>query len=117
MGAGSVSLKSGLAIHVYLANASMKNKAIYNSDGDFLFGKPAFIENNMSSSHIFFLIFASSVLVPQQGTLDIQTELGWLEVSPGEIAIIPRGVVFRVDLNGPSRGYILEVYSGHFKVS
>lgn len=76
---------------MYLANSSMKNKAIYNSDGDFLF-------------------------VPQQGTLDIQTELGWLEVNPGEIAIIPRGVVFKVNLDGPSRGYILEVYSGHFKI-
>ena len=55
--------------------------------------------------------------MPQQGRLDIQTEAGFLEVFPGEICVIPRGYVYRVALpDGPSRGYILEVYNGHFKL-
>ena len=64
---------------------------MYNSDGDFL-------------------------IVPQQGTLDIQTELGFLSVEPCEIVVIPRGVVFSVSLKGESRGYILETYDRHFEV-
>lgn len=91
MGSGSVSAKSGLGIHIYAANKSMENKSFYNSDGDLL-------------------------IVPQQGTLDIQTECGFLEVIPGEIVVIPRGIQFSVRLDGPSRGYILEVFSGHFKI-
>lgn len=92
MGAGSISLKTGLAIHMYLANKDMENKSFYNSDGELL-------------------------IVPQQGRLDIQTELGFLEVFPGEIAVIPRGINFAVRLpDGPSRGYLLEVYSGRFKL-
>jgi len=68
-GAGLPATRSGLAIHIYTANISMKKKCMYNSDGDFL-------------------------IVPQQGTLDIQTELGFLSVEPCEIVVIPRGVVF-----------------------
>lgn len=64
---------------------------MYNSDGDFL-------------------------IVPQQGALDIQTELGFLSVEPCEIVVIPRGVVFSVSLKGESRGYILETYDRHFEV-
>ena len=40
-GAGDARTRSGVAIHVYLCNASMKDKAFYNSDGDFLIGEPA----------------------------------------------------------------------------
>jgi homogentisate 1,2-dioxygenase len=77
--------KEGLAVHVYLANTSMEREAFVNNDGDFL-------------------------IVPQQGRLDIQTELGHLMVSPGEIVIIQRGLRFKVKLpDGPSRGYIQEV--------
>jgi homogentisate 1,2-dioxygenase len=91
-GAGDPSLKSGIAIHIYSANQSMQDKAFYNSDGDFL-------------------------IVPQEGRLDIRTEFGMLEVFPGEICVIQRGMLFQVSLpDGPSRGYILEVYNDHFKL-
>jgi len=89
-GAGSPSMKTGLAIHHYVCNDSMKNKAMYNSDGEML-------------------------IVPQVGRLDIQTELGYLEVEVGEIIVIPRGIYFSVTLtDGPSRGYICEIYECQF---
>jgi len=84
-GAGSAEAKSGLAIHVWRANAPMERAAFYNADGEML-------------------------LVPQEGALELQTEFGWLAVAPGEIAVVPRGVRFRVGLAGPSRGYVLEVF-------
>lgn len=88
---GSIT-KHGIAIHMYTANTSMKEAAIQNSDGDLL-------------------------IVPQQGTLVIQTEFGFLQVSSLEICVIPRGIKFSVSLpDGPSRGYILEVYDGHFEL-
>lgn len=72
-GTGSPMEKTGLAIHMYLANTSMDKKAFINNDGDML-------------------------IVPQQGRLDIQTELGHLMVAPGEICVIQRGLRFKVNL-------------------
>eukprot|EP01123_Difflugia_compressa_P010061 TRINITY_DN3565_c2_g1_i1.p1 TRINITY_DN3565_c2_g1~~TRINITY_DN3565_c2_g1_i1.p1 ORF type:complete len:304 (+),score=3.49 TRINITY_DN3565_c2_g1_i1:40-912(+) len=55
------------------------------------------------------------LIVPQMGRLDIRTELGQLEVFPGEITVIPRGIVFQVSLpDGPSRGYICEIFESQF---
>jgi len=89
-GAGNPITKVGYAIHVYACNQSMDdNKAFVNSDGDFLF-------------------------VPQQGSLRIRTEFGFLLVPPGEIAVIQRGITFSVQVEGCSRGYICEVYEDHF---
>lgn len=89
-GAGSPEMKSGLQILYYLCNKDMVDKAFYNCDGEYL-------------------------IVPQQGTLDIQTELGCLEVFPGEIVVIPRGIVFSVRLpDGASRGYICELFESSF---
>lgn len=88
-GAGDPSSRTGLAIHVYVANTSMENAAFYNADGDFL-------------------------IVPQLGTLDIKTEFGRMIVEPNEICVIQQGIKFSVALNGPSRGYILEVFGSHF---
>jgi homogentisate 1,2-dioxygenase len=49
------------------------------------------------------------------GGLLLTTEFGLLEASPGEIAVIPRGVRFSVSLlDGNARGYVLEVFQGHF---
>mmetsp|Transcript_28113 Transcript_28113/g.45585 ORF Transcript_28113/g.45585 Transcript_28113/m.45585 type:complete len:467 (-) Transcript_28113:204-1604(-) len=91
-GTGDPALKNGLAIHMYLANKDMEDKCLYSSDGDFL-------------------------IVPQLGTLLIQTEFGWMSVAPGEMCVIQRGMRFAVKLpDGPSRGYILEVYNSHFKL-
>uniref|UniRef100_A0A1I8GF28 Homogentisate 1,2-dioxygenase n=1 Tax=Macrostomum lignano TaxID=282301 RepID=A0A1I8GF28_9PLAT len=88
-GAGDPKTRYGAAIHVYACNASMKDRAMYNSDGDFL-------------------------LVPQQGELLITTEMGKLQVRPREICVIQQGIRFSVEVTGPSRGYILEVWGNHF---
>lgn len=88
-GSGDPRTKLGLAIHIYSCNSSMENRAISNSDGDFL-------------------------IVPQMGELLITTEFGKLTVKPNEIVIIQQGMRFRIDVNEPSRGYILEVYGRHF---
>lgn len=63
----------------------------------------------------FTLIFLpSSCSVPQHGALLITTEFGKLSVSVGEIAVIQQGMRFAVEVTGPSRGYVLEVYDNHF---
>ena len=92
-GAGDVTMKSGLGIFIYAAGKDMDaREAFYSADGDFL-------------------------IVPQHGVLDIQTELGKLLVRPNEICVIPRGVRYRVTLpEGPVRGFILELYQGHFQL-
>jgi len=86
-GNGDASLRLGLGIHHYLANRSMdKARAFADADGEVLF-------------------------VPQAGALRLVTELGILEIAPGEIAIVPRGVKFRVELpEGAARGYLAENY-------
>lgn len=91
-GAGDTALKSGLAVHIYTATKSMDKRAFNNSDGDLL-------------------------IVPQQGRLDITTEFGPMMVEPNQIAVIQRGMRFSVALpDGSSRGYVLEVYDGHFEL-
>jgi homogentisate 1,2-dioxygenase len=43
--------------------------------------------------------------------------MGFLRVRPREIAVIPRGVRWRVSLpSGPARGHIVETFSGHIDV-
>ena len=89
---GDAEAQVGVAAHVYLANRSMGRRALVNADGELL-------------------------LVPQQGRLLLRTELGVLEVRPGEIALLPRGMAFRVDLpDGPSRGYVCENYGALFRL-
>ena len=79
-GNGSPAAQHGVGIHVYAANRSMDGRFFYDADGELL-------------------------IVPQQGRLHIATELGVLDVEPQEIAVIPRGVRFRVELpDGPARG-------------
>ncbi|MCO6466500.1 MAG: homogentisate 1,2-dioxygenase [Bradyrhizobiaceae bacterium] len=84
-GSGDLTTQSGVAIHVYAANTSMTDEFFYNADGELL-------------------------VVPQQGSLRFLTEMGIIDVEPLEICVIPRGVKFRVEVNGPVRGYILENY-------
>lgn len=90
-GAGDARSRHGIAIHVYTCTESMLNSAFYNSDGDFL-------------------------IVPQQGNLRITTEFGIMEVAPNEIAGVQQGMRFSVEVFGPTRGYILEVFDGHFRL-
>jgi len=89
---GDAEAQTGIGAHVYLADQSMQRRAFVNADGEML-------------------------LVPQQGRLRIATEMGRLEVGPGEIALLPRGVAFKVELpDGPSRGYVCENYGAQFRL-
>ena len=89
---GDADAQAGIGSLVYLANQSMDRRAFVNADGELL-------------------------LVPQQGRLVITTEMGVLEVAPGEIALLPRGVLFKVALpDGPSRGYVCENYGAQFRL-
>lgn len=47
---------------------------------------------------------------------DIQTEFGMLYVQPGEICVIQRGQRFKVNVEGPTRGYILEIWGSNFQL-
>lgn len=85
-GSGSVQMRDGLAYHVYVANASMERRAFYNADG------------NM-------------IIFPQVGTLDVRTEMGRFSIVPNEFLVIPRGIRFAVSVEGPSRGFVLEVFN------
>ena len=83
-GNGGPAAMTGLGVHLYAANTSMQGRFFYDADGELL-------------------------IVPQHGRLHIATELGVLEVEPQEIAVIPRGVRFRVELpDGEARGYVCE---------
>ncbi|KAK9446551.1 uncharacterized protein V1518DRAFT_458137 [Limtongia smithiae] len=93
-GSGDPNLREGIALYVYTFNSSMSGRAFCNVDGDFLF-------------------------TPQQGILDMQTELGKLFVQPGEIAVVPRGVRFSIKLLPgvtAARGYITEIWGSSFEL-
>lgn len=90
-GNGDLWSQTGSAAHVYLANTNMQ-RVFYDADGELLF-------------------------VPQLGRLRLVTELGILMVAPSEIAVIPRGIKFRVELpDGPSRGYVAENYGAPLRL-
>ena len=81
---GDAMAQCGLGIHLYAASESMGNRYFYSADGEWLF-------------------------IPQQGELLLRTECGRLHIRPGEIAVVPRGMKFAVDLPaGPVRGYLCE---------
>ncbi|KAG9159501.1 hypothetical protein Leryth_022752 [Lithospermum erythrorhizon] len=64
-----------------------------------------------------FCIQTCSVAQPQDIGLWITTECGKLQVSPGEIVVIPQGFRFSIDLpDGPSRGYVSEIFGTHFQL-
>jgi len=91
-GAGDPSTGPGLAIHTFACDADMVDSAIYDGDGDWL-------------------------LLPDTGTLRITTELGMLRVSPGQIAVVPRGMLMSVALeSGPARGLVFEIRGRHFEL-
>ena len=57
------------------------------------------------------------LLVPQTGTLECRTELGWLRVPPGSIAVIPRAIKFAIGFaEGEGRGWMLEVFGPRFRL-
>ncbi len=73
----------GVAVHLYRAGKSMRGRAFVDADGELL-------------------------IIPQSGALRIVTELGRLDVAPGSVGLIPRGVKFRVEVDGEARGYVAE---------
>src|SRR5690606_25833135 len=81
-----------IGIHLYAANRSMQGRFFYDADGELL-------------------------IVPQSGRLRIATELGVVEVEPEEIAVIPRGIRFRVELlDATARGYVCENFGAMFRL-
>jgi homogentisate 1,2-dioxygenase len=99
-GNGDPAQRSGMAIHLYTADTSMTDRVFSNADGELL-------------------------IVPELGSLLIHTELGLLSVEPGEIALLPRGMKFRVEIqsaaeanDAPSfvRGYVCENFGTPFSL-
>ena len=88
--AGDVNTQAGMAAHVYLVTESMRDEYFFSADGELL-------------------------VVPQEGRLRFCTELGVIDLEPKEIAILPRGLVYRVEvLEGPCRGFVCENYGQKF---
>jgi homogentisate 1,2-dioxygenase len=89
-GNGDIKTRAGIAIHLYAANRSMIDRYFVDSDGELL-------------------------LVPELGAIIVHTELGPMRVDPGEIAVVPRGIRFRVELTDAfARGYACENFSANF---
>jgi homogentisate 1,2-dioxygenase len=88
--AGDVDTQVGMAAHLLFVTRSMSNEYFFNADGELL-------------------------IVAQENRLRFWTEFGIIEIEPGEICIIPRGVIFRTELiDGPARAYVCENYGGGF---
>ncbi|MDB6180841.1 homogentisate 1,2-dioxygenase [Paracoccus fistulariae] len=88
--AGDVNTQVGMASHIYLVTRSMQDEYFFSADSELL-------------------------VVPQEGRLRFCTELGIIDLEPKEIAIIPRGMVYRVEvLEGPARGFVCENYGQKF---
>jgi homogentisate 1,2-dioxygenase len=88
--AGDAEAHAGMAAHMLLVTKSMEREHFFNADGELL-------------------------IVAQQGSLRFRTEFGVIEIEPGEICVIPRGIIFRVELmGGPARAYVCENYGGAF---
>lgn len=98
-GNGDATQRTGMAVHLYHADSSM-DRVFSDADGELL-------------------------IVPERGGLLLRTEFGLLHVEPGGVALIPRGVRFRVELldaasdggQGPTaRGYVCENYGAPFQL-
>ena len=83
---------SGVAIHLYRADRPMERRLLVDADGELL-------------------------IIPQDGGIRIETELGRMDLVPGWVGIVPRGVKFRVVPNGASaRGYVAENHGAPFRL-
>ena len=88
--AGDSDARAGMAAHMLFITRNMENEYFFNADGEYL-------------------------IVAQENDLRFVTEMGVIDISPGEICVIPRGIVFKVEIpNGPARGYVCENYGGSF---
>jgi homogentisate 1,2-dioxygenase len=88
---GDARAQHGAGLHLYAANRSMDSRVFYDADGDLL-------------------------IVPQEGALTLATEMGILAVAPGELAVVPRGIKFSVEIEGAARGYVCENYGAPFRL-
>jgi homogentisate 1,2-dioxygenase len=85
-------MQVGIGVHLYAATAGMGRRYFADNDGELL-------------------------LVPQAGRLDLHTECGRLLVEPGEIAVVPRGMKFGIQLpDGTARGYVCENYGSALRL-
>lgn len=84
-GNGDPTARHGIAVHLYAANRSMQDTVYSSADGELIF-------------------------VPQAGELELVTEMGRLALTPGDIGVVPRGVRFRVEIDGDAAGYVGENY-------
>ena len=81
----------GVAVHLYRASRSMERRVFVDADGELL-------------------------IIPQSGTLLVVTELGRMELAPGLVGLVPRGVKFRVEVTGEARGYVAENHGLPFRL-
>lgn len=73
-----------LNTYLYQCNISMTTRYFSNRDGELLF-------------------------IPYHGSISLQTEMGLLNIEPGKIAVIPRGIQFKVLLSEiNAAGYLCE---------
>jgi homogentisate 1,2-dioxygenase len=82
---------TGCAVHLYRAGRSMERRVLVDSDGELL-------------------------IIPQSGTLRLLTELGRMELPPGWVGVVPRGMKFRVEVDGEARGYVAENHGAPFRL-
>lgn len=91
-GNGDPAAQTGVGIYLYAANRSMRDRWFYSADGECL-------------------------IVPQLGRLRLATELGRLDIEPQQIAVIPRGLRFAVELlDAEARGYVCENFGAPFRL-
>ncbi len=88
---GDADAQTGVAAHVVFANRSMDRRALVNADGEML-------------------------VVPQSGRFSFTTELGVLDAAPGEVVLLPRGLAFKVAVDGPSTAYVCENHGAMFRL-
>ncbi|WP_157269604.1 homogentisate 1,2-dioxygenase [Azohydromonas aeria] len=88
---GDADAQTGMAAHLVLVNRSMQRRAFVNADGEML-------------------------VVPQEGALRFVTEMGVLDAKPGEVVLLPRGVAFKVEVQGAARAYVCENYGAPFRL-
>ncbi len=92
LGNGDPATLSGVTLFTYAATASMTTQAFFSADGEML-------------------------IIPQHGRLRIVTEMGVVDLEPLEVAIIPRGLRYRVELpDGAAQGYVCENHGSPFRL-
>ncbi len=81
----------GVAVHLYRASKSMERRVFVDADGELL-------------------------ILPQSGTIQVVTEFGRMELAPGWVGLVPRGIKFRVEVDGEARGYVAENHGAPFRL-